>query len=183
MCPTYRTENFLIRPVRSPVTPRGSRVTVELRRLGGLRPDHGAAPTSTRARPSAPGGRRRRGGRDRGRRASRRPAAEEVAAEGMMLSPRVRRHARPRRCTPTDPLLTPKIAQGFTTELINPDGLPAPVDASTRESGRPTCAGSRAPAPTSGPGRPSTSTSTARGRRGPRRRSCPRRATTRCGTS
>ena len=32
-----------------------------------------------------------------------------------------------------DPFLTPKLAQGFTTEVINPDGLaPAPVDPARR---------------------------------------------------
>ena len=58
------------------------------------------------------------------------PAAEEVAAEGMMLCPGfVDMHAHTALHSHVDPLLTPKIAQGFTTELINPDGLPpAPVE-------------------------------------------------------
>ena len=38
-------------------------------------------------------------------------------------------HAHSALATWTDPLLTPKLLQGFTTEVINPDGLaPAPVD-------------------------------------------------------
>ena len=58
------------------------------------------------------------------------PAKEEIAAEGMMLCPGfVDMHAHSALHSHVDPLLTPKIAQGFTTELINPDGLPpAPVE-------------------------------------------------------
>ena len=60
------------------------------------------------------------------------PAKEEIAAEGMMLCPGfVDMHAHSALHSHVDPLLTPKIAQGFTTELINPDGLPpAPVERS-----------------------------------------------------
>ena len=57
-----------------------------------------------------------------------------------------------------DPLLTPKIAQGFTTELINPDGLPpAPVAPERRDERQAYLRGLEDPAPSSGRGRPSTS--------------------------
>jgi N-acyl-D-amino-acid deacylase len=56
-------------------------------------------------------------------------AADELAGEGMILCPGfIDMHAHSALRSHEDPLLTPKIAQGFTTELINPDGLPpAPV--------------------------------------------------------
>jgi N-acyl-D-amino-acid deacylase len=56
-------------------------------------------------------------------------AAEEIDGAGLMLCPGfVDMHAHSALRSYTDPLLEPKIAQGFTTELINPDGLPpAPV--------------------------------------------------------
>jgi N-acyl-D-amino-acid deacylase len=56
-------------------------------------------------------------------------AAVEVDGGGMMLCPGfVDMHAHTALRSFEDPLLEPKIAQGFTTELINPDGLPpAPV--------------------------------------------------------
>jgi N-acyl-D-amino-acid deacylase len=55
--------------------------------------------------------------------------AEEVDGAGLMLCPGfVDMHAHSALRSHVDPLLEPKIAQGFTTELINPDGLPpAPV--------------------------------------------------------
>jgi len=55
--------------------------------------------------------------------------AEVVEAEGLMLCPGfVDMHAHSALRSFVEPLLEPKIAQGFTTELINPDGLaPAPV--------------------------------------------------------
>jgi N-acyl-D-amino-acid deacylase len=55
--------------------------------------------------------------------------AEDVEAGGAMLCPGfVDMHAHSALRSYADPLLEPKIAQGFTTELINPDGLPpAPV--------------------------------------------------------
>jgi N-acyl-D-amino-acid deacylase len=54
---------------------------------------------------------------------------EVVAADGLMLCPGfVDMHAHSALRSFDEPLLEPKIAQGFTTELINPDGLaPAPV--------------------------------------------------------
>jgi N-acyl-D-amino-acid deacylase len=57
-------------------------------------------------------------------------ANEEIDAAGMMLCPGfIDMHAHSALHSHVDPLLTPKIAQGFTTELINPDGLPpAPVE-------------------------------------------------------
>ena len=85
----------------------------------------------------------------------------------------------------TIPYLTPKLAQGFTTEVINPDGLaPAPVDPArwARAAGVPPAA--RGP----GAGRVAVvdgrrSTSTRSTRRGPRSRSSPRSATAPCATS
>lgn len=57
-------------------------------------------------------------------------AAEVVHAEGLMLCPGfIDLHAHSALQPFRDPSLLPKIAQGFTTELIHPDGLaPAPVD-------------------------------------------------------
>lgn len=63
-----------------------------------------------------------------------RPAAAEatevVDAEGLLLCPGlIDLHAHSALAPFHDPLLTPKLAQGFTTEVICPDGLaPAPVD-------------------------------------------------------
>jgi N-acyl-D-amino-acid deacylase len=56
-------------------------------------------------------------------------AAEVIDAAGAMLCPGfVDMHAHSALISFDDPLLTPKILQGFTTEVINPDGLaPAPV--------------------------------------------------------
>jgi N-acyl-D-amino-acid deacylase len=56
-------------------------------------------------------------------------AAEVVDGDGLMLCPGfVDMHAHSALRSFGEPLLEPKIAQGFTTELINPDGLaPAPV--------------------------------------------------------
>ncbi len=56
-------------------------------------------------------------------------AAEIVDGSGLMLCPGfVDMHAHSALRSFDEPLLEPKIAQGFTTELINPDGLaPAPV--------------------------------------------------------
>jgi N-acyl-D-amino-acid deacylase len=61
-------------------------------------------------------------------------ATDVVAGDGMMLCPGfVDMHAHSALHSYVDPLLTPKIAQGFTTELINPDGLPpAPVERGRR---------------------------------------------------
>ena len=56
-------------------------------------------------------------------------AAETIDGAGLWLCPGfVDMHAHSALKTFEDPLLTPKIGQGFTTELIGPDGLaPAPV--------------------------------------------------------
>ena len=56
-------------------------------------------------------------------------AAETIDGSGLWLCPGfVDMHAHSALKTFEDPLLTPKIGQGFTTELIGPDGLaPAPV--------------------------------------------------------
>ncbi|MGI9659780.1 MAG: N-acyl-D-amino-acid deacylase family protein [Gaiellaceae bacterium] len=61
-------------------------------------------------------------------------AAETVDGSGLWLCPGfVDMHAHSALKTFEDPLLTPKIAQGFTTELIGPDGLaPAPVSPERR---------------------------------------------------
>jgi len=58
------------------------------------------------------------------------PAARDmVAAGGLMLCPGfIDLHTHSALRSFDDPFLTPKLAQGFTTEVINPDGLaPAPV--------------------------------------------------------
>ena len=54
---------------------------------------------------------------------------EVVAGDGLILCPGfVDLHTHSALQPFEDPLLTPKLAQGFTTEVINPDGLaPAPV--------------------------------------------------------
>ncbi len=63
--------------------------------------------------------------------AGRSDAAELVDGSGLMLCPGfIDMHTHSGLRTFDDPLLTPKLAQGFTTEVINPDGLaPAPVGA------------------------------------------------------
>ncbi len=60
--------------------------------------------------------------------------AEAVDGAGLMLCPGfVDMHAHSGLRSFDEPLLEPKIAQGFTTELINPDGLaPAPVEPERR---------------------------------------------------
>ena len=58
------------------------------------------------------------------------PAAREVVdGSGLMLCPGfIDMHTHSALVSFDDPYLTPKLAQGFTTEVINPDGLaPAPV--------------------------------------------------------
>ncbi len=58
------------------------------------------------------------------------PAAREVVdGRGLLLCPGfIDMHTHSGLISFTDPFLTPKLAQGFTTEVINPDGLaPAPV--------------------------------------------------------
>lgn len=64
--------------------------------------------------------------------------AELVDGTGAMLCPGfVDLHAHSALSPWDDPLLTPKLLQGFTTEVINPDGLaPAPVAADRREARR-----------------------------------------------
>ncbi len=59
-----------------------------------------------------------------------RPAARDVVdGDGLLLCPGfIDMHTHSALISFSDPLLTPKLAQGFTTEVINPDGLaPAPV--------------------------------------------------------
>src|SRR5581483_10260362 len=65
-------------------------------------------------------------------------ARETVEAAGLMLCPGfVDMHAHSALRSFSQPLLEPKIGQGFTTELINPDGLaPAPVAPERREERR-----------------------------------------------
>lgn len=65
----------------------------------------------------------------RGRDASPAGAREVVDGGGLALCPGfIDLHAHSALRPFEDPLLTPKLAQGFTTEVINPDGLaPAPV--------------------------------------------------------
>jgi N-acyl-D-amino-acid deacylase len=61
-------------------------------------------------------------------------AAEVVDGTGLMLCPGfIDMHTHSALRSFDDPFLTPKLAQGFTTEVINPDGLaPAPVAAARR---------------------------------------------------
>jgi N-acyl-D-amino-acid deacylase len=63
---------------------------------------------------------------------------EVLHATGLMLCPGfVDMHAHSALEPFRDPQLTPKVAQGFTTELINPDGLaPAPVAEDRRDDRR-----------------------------------------------
>ncbi|MGF1471746.1 MAG: amidohydrolase family protein [Rubrobacteraceae bacterium] len=65
-------------------------------------------------------------------------AAEMVDATGLMLCPGfIDMHAHSALEPFRDPRLEPKIAQGFTTEVINPDGLaPAPVTEDRRDDRR-----------------------------------------------
>jgi N-acyl-D-amino-acid deacylase len=65
-------------------------------------------------------------------------AREVVDGSGLMLCPGfIDLHAHSALQPFLDPRLLPKVAQGFTTELINPDGLaPAPVDPCRREARR-----------------------------------------------
>jgi N-acyl-D-amino-acid deacylase len=62
------------------------------------------------------------------------PAREVVDGRGLMLCPGfIDMHTHSALISFDDPYLTPKLAQGFTTEVINPDGLaPAPVAAAHR---------------------------------------------------
>jgi N-acyl-D-amino-acid deacylase len=65
-------------------------------------------------------------------------AAEVIAATGLILCPGfIDLHAHTALEPFRDPQLEPKVAQGFTTEVINPDGLaPAPVAEEGRERRR-----------------------------------------------
>lgn len=64
--------------------------------------------------------------------------SETVDGTGLMLCPGfIDMHAHTALEPFRDPRLVPKVAQGFTTEVINPDGLaPAPVDAAHRDGRR-----------------------------------------------
>src|SRR5215212_9621013 len=65
-------------------------------------------------------------------------AAEVIDAAGLMLCPGfIDMHAHSALEPFRDPRLEPKVAQGFTTEVINPDGLaPAPVAEDRRDDRR-----------------------------------------------
>src|SRR5207247_5915297 len=65
-------------------------------------------------------------------------ARQVVDGDGLMLCPGfIDLHAHSALQPFLDPRLLPKVAQGFTTELINPDGLgPAPVDPARTEDRR-----------------------------------------------
>ncbi|HSK99181.1 MAG TPA: D-aminoacylase [Rubrobacteraceae bacterium] len=65
-------------------------------------------------------------------------AAEVIDAAGLMLCPGfIDMHAHTALESFRDPRLVPKVAQGFTTEVVNPDGLaPAPVAVEAREGRR-----------------------------------------------
>ena len=97
-------------------------------------------------------------------------AVEVVDGTGAMLCPGfIDMHAHSALASFDDPLLAPKILQGFTTEVINPDGLaPAPVGGQASRRGGCTSGRSRVMAPRNGCGRPSPSTSTTSTGRGPR---------------
>ena len=62
-------------------------------------------------------------------------AADVVDGAGLMLCPGfIDLHTHSALVSFEDPFLTPKLAQGFTTEVINPDGLaPAPVEPARRD--------------------------------------------------
>ncbi len=74
---------------------------------------------------------------------------ELIEADGLLLCPGfIDMHAHSALRVFTDPLLTPKLAQGFTTEVICPDGLgPAPVRPSGREDRRRYLAALEGPGP------------------------------------
>src|SRR2546430_13083005 len=76
-------------------------------------------------------------------------AREVVDGDGLMLCPGfIDLHAHSALQPFLDPRLLPKFAQGFTTELINPDGLaPAPVDPSRTEDPRAALRLTRRPSP------------------------------------
>jgi N-acyl-D-amino-acid deacylase len=80
-------------------------------------------------------------------------ASEWIQADGLMLCPGfIDMHAHSALKPFEDPLLLPKIAQGFTTEVINPDGLaPAPVATERREQRRIYLRGLEGPGPESWP--------------------------------
>jgi N-acyl-D-amino-acid deacylase len=65
-------------------------------------------------------------------------AASTVDGRGLVLCPGfIDMHAHSALASFDDPFLTPKLGQGFTTEVINPDGLaPAPVSADARTGRR-----------------------------------------------
>jgi N-acyl-D-amino-acid deacylase len=65
-------------------------------------------------------------------------AGKTIGAAGLMLCPGfIDMHAHTALESFRDPRLEPKVAQGFTTEVINPDGLaPAPVSAEGRTERR-----------------------------------------------
>jgi N-acyl-D-aspartate/D-glutamate deacylase len=109
-----------------------------------------------------------------------RPAAHTVVdGRGLLLSPGfIDLHTHSALVSFDDPFLTPKLAQGFTTEVINPDGLsPAPVAPERRAQRQAICACSREEARTAGRGRPWRSTWTRSTRRARRSRSCRRSGT------
>ena len=97
-------------------------------------------------------------------------AVEVVDGTGAMLCPGfIDMHAHSALESFDDPLLAPKILQGFTTEVINPDGLaPAPVRRRRLRHGGCISGRSRVKARRSGCGRASPSTSTTSTGRGPR---------------
>ena len=70
-------------------------------------------------------------------------AGEVIDAEGLLLAPGfIDMHAHSALEPFARPELTPKVAQGFTTELLHPDGLaPAPVDPARRDDRRAYLAG------------------------------------------
>ena len=74
---------------------------------------------------------------------------ELVEADGLLLCPGfIDMHAHSALHVFSDPLLTPKLAQGFTTEVICPDGLgPAPVRSSGRKDRRRYLAALEGPGP------------------------------------
>ena len=81
-------------------------------------------------------------------------AREVIAGDGLMLCPGfIDLHAHSALQPFLDPRLLPKVAQGFTTELINPDGLARRRSIpSGRRAGVTTCGPSRGRAPIAGRG-------------------------------
>ena len=112
-------------------------------------------------------------------------AGQVVEAAGLLLCPGfIDMHAHSALEPFARPELKPKVAQGFTTELVHPDGLaPAPVEPARRDDRRAYLVGLEGSGRRPGNGRPSTNTSKRSRRPALRRRWFRRSGMARCGTS